>query len=200
MPRLAVPVDAVKWAKMAFWRPEEAACITVGFEPDSVMNLTLEDNPANAEAVAKTDLRLDYLNREIEMGNLKPKLVPKSVFEWLDAIDEPYPDELLRLTAKIKPYGPVIDADPSVGKEVERSVTSADVILPPNQSAMTRKIATLRKIFLALVRDAYGYDRDARRSTIVKDIRNALELAGLSLDDDTIRKHLKQATDDYWID
>ena len=196
--QIAKPVDAARWAKMAYWTPEEAACVTVGLEPESVLDLAGEDRQANEEALIAVDRRFEYIIREIEMGRLSPKLQPISVFQWLDAIDEPYPVELFELVTKIKPYGPVLEADPRIGMDAGKAASPVEAILPVNPTAMTRKNATLRKILLAIAMDCYGYDPEAKRSTAVKDIRNALELAGLSLDDDTIRKHLREATDAYW--
>jgi len=201
-PRLVEPVDATRWAKKAYWTPEEAACVTVGYEPESVWQLTLAEASANEAEVEAVDCRFDYINREIAIGRLDPKLQPKDVFRWLDAIDEEYPAELYEVASKIKPYGRMIDVDPGVGRDAEvcASHSSGELLLPYSSPALVRKNATLRKMILAMAMDCYGYDREAKRSTTVGDIQSALHRAGLDLSDDTIRTHLKNAADAYWID
>ena len=200
-PRSVQPVDAARWAKMAYWTPEEAACVTVGYEPESVWPLTLEEVPANEKEIEAVDCRFVYICREIDIGRLDPKLQPKDVFRWLDAIGEDYPPKLYEVANKIKPYGRMVDADPGIGRDVGTGTphSSGEPILPYNSSALVRKNATLRKMILAMAIDCYGFDREAKRSTTVSDIESALHRAGLELSDDTIRTHLKDAADAYWI-
>lgn len=200
-PRSVQPVDAARWAKMAYWTPEEAACVTVGYEPESVWPLTLEEVPANEKEIEAVDCRFVYICREIDIGRLDPKLQPKDVFRWLDAIGEDYPPKLYEVANKIKPYGRMVDADPGIGRDAGTGTphSSGEPILPYNSSALVRKNATLRKMILAMAIDCYGFDREAKRSTTVSDIESALHRAGLELSDDTIRTHLKDAADAYWI-
>ncbi len=200
-PRSVEPVDAARWAKMAYWTPEEAACVTVGYEPESVWPLTLEEVSANEKEIEAVDCRFVYICREIDIGRLDSKLQPKDVFRWLDAIDEDYPPELYEVASKIRPYGRMVDVDPDIGRDAGTGApnSSGEPILPYSSSALTRKNATLRKMILAMAMDCYGYDREAKRSTIVSDIESALHRAGLELSDDTIRTHLKAAADAYWI-
>lgn len=55
----------------------------------------------------------------------------------------------------------------------------------------TRVIETLQKVLVAVAMDWYGYDPTAKGNTTVKDILGALDKIGLSLSENTIRKHLK---------
>lgn len=55
----------------------------------------------------------------------------------------------------------------------------------------TREIESLQKVLIAVAIDCYGYDSTAKKNTAVKDIQVALDKIGLSLSENTIRKHLK---------
>ena len=57
----------------------------------------------------------------------------------------------------------------------------------------TRERESLLKLVLCMAMDAYGFDPKASRSPIAKELTGHLALAGLSLDEDTVRKYLAEA-------
>lgn len=63
----------------------------------------------------------------------------------------------------------------------------------PSESLSNRERTSFLKIIIGMARDGYRYDPDQSKSPITKEIHDAIEEAGLSLDEDTIRKYLKEA-------
>jgi hypothetical protein len=59
----------------------------------------------------------------------------------------------------------------------------------------TRERDTLLRMIIGLAVKGYGYDPKAARSTIVPDIVSDLELAGVPVGDDTVRKYLREAAE-----
>jgi hypothetical protein len=56
-----------------------------------------------------------------------------------------------------------------------------------------RQRDSLLKLIIGMAIKGYGYDPRAGRSGITREIADDLRLAGLSLDEDTIRKYLNEA-------
>lgn len=56
-----------------------------------------------------------------------------------------------------------------------------------------RERTSLLKMVIGMAIDGYGYNPKAKRSPIAGEITSALQLRGISLDEDTIRKWLKEA-------
>jgi len=59
----------------------------------------------------------------------------------------------------------------------------------------TRERDTLLKLVIGMAVKGYGYDPDQQRSGTVREIVSDLELVGVALDADTVRKWLRQAAD-----
>lgn len=63
----------------------------------------------------------------------------------------------------------------------------------PTKEVSTRERDTLLKLIIGLATDGYGYDPNALRSPIPKELEGILDGVGISVSDDTIRKWLKEA-------
>jgi hypothetical protein len=65
----------------------------------------------------------------------------------------------------------------------------------PSPSGTTRERNTLLKIVLGLAMDCYGYQPNAPRTSTAREIADALELKGISVSEDTVRKYLGEAAE-----
>lgn len=69
-----------------------------------------------------------------------------------------------------------------------------DIFEEKNPKPLSDKERTsLLKMVIGMAVDTYGYDPKTKRSPIAGEIASALQLRGISLDEDTIRKWLKEA-------
>lgn len=69
-----------------------------------------------------------------------------------------------------------------------------DLFEDKNSKSLSDKERTsLLKMVIGMAIEGYGYDPKARRSPIAGEIASALQLRGISLDEDTVRKWLKEA-------
>ena len=66
---------------------------------------------------------------------------------------------------------------------------------PLNDNLDPREWDSLLKLVIGMAIDAYGYDVNANRSPIYKDISGSLATHGITVSDDTVRKWLNQAKD-----
>ena len=60
---------------------------------------------------------------------------------------------------------------------------------------LTRERDTALKLIIGMAVKGYGYDPTAKRSDKISEIVGDLASAGISLDDDTVRKWLREAAD-----
>lgn len=70
-----------------------------------------------------------------------------------------------------------------------------EVVAKPTNSLGIREREYLHKLVVGMAIDGYGFDPAALKSPIPKQVAENLELLGLSITDDTVRKYLRQAAD-----
>jgi hypothetical protein len=75
----------------------------------------------------------------------------------------------------------------------EQSAKNPD--LAHRVTALTRELKSVRKMVIGMAIGGYGFDRNAVRSRITKEIVSDLRLAGVPLDDATVLRHLRRATE-----
>lgn len=66
---------------------------------------------------------------------------------------------------------------------------------PQKKQTGQREADTLRKLVIGLAMVAYGYDPKAVRSEVAAEIVSDLQKRGLTVSDDTVRKHLKECAE-----
>ena len=82
----------------------------------------------------------------------------------------------------------IIDAKNQKIQELESSVIA-------DKPLHTKERETLLKLIIGMATDGYGYDLNAARSPIPREIVEALTSKGISLDQDTVRGWLKKASE-----
>lgn len=175
--------DFEEWAKMTSLKLHEAVALSVGFEP---CGLTIDYSK-------KYDVSLRILNFITKRQRIiESKFYPNGEFtlnqpspeklcEWALEIQLEIPGELVRAVNKIKKTNFKVKASPT------RTEAS--------KGLQSRERASMLKMIIAMAVDGYGYKIDSERSSIPKEIADALDQMGISLDLDTIRKYLKEARD-----
>jgi hypothetical protein len=92
-----------------------------------------------------------------------------------------------------KRYDELLAAAQARIKDLEGQVTALEQAKdsPGEKPLGLREAESLRKLVIGLAMSGHGYDPSAQRSRIVSEIASDLHELGISLDEDTIRKHLK---------
>jgi hypothetical protein len=198
--------DLRHWAKMPCWSHLELTCVTLGFEPDPILTSTADQ--------LKTDLaRLDLITkrsqlayRAVEIGDLPRCITPKRAIEWLESIGESSPEDLKEAVISLPIYakGPLEQLSGTDLNTVVEAITElTDIVKAKDGSsvpsgAQTKEIASLHKIVLTMAVKGYGYDPKVRRTAVYGEIAGDSDKMGLNLRVDTVRKHVRLATDNYW--
>lgn len=82
----------------------------------------------------------------------------------------------------------------ALNKEIER-LTSELKAAPKEKPLGQREGDTLRKLVIGLAMVAYAYDPKAARSEVTAEIASDLAERGLTISDDTVRKHLRESAE-----
>ena len=80
--------------------------------------------------------------------------------------------------------------------ELDR-LRDANAPAPPAPKGLSeRERSSSRKMVIAMAMELYGYIPGTGRSTAAKDIADEIQKRGMRLDEDTIRKYLKEAAEE----
>lgn len=165
---------------MQTWKWDEATAISIGFEPfgpiDKIKNIALAD----------TDVTTFYFKRRQVIGNnIFPfgdqthlKLTPKAFCDWVVEVGLQVPEDLLRCVSKIT----------GADYKVRRGWVEAS----DQPELENRERESLLKLVISLAVGGYGFQPTAIRSEIPNQIRSDMNIIGLDLHPDTIRRYLKE--------
>lgn len=171
------------WAQMSTWNLEQATALSIGFDPKYSI---VKPEGIDFFHIAPHDF---FIRRRSLIENrfysdaghiLHEPPTPLQFCEWalsikLDVLPELY-NEVGKITGTVfEPY-----QLPSTKKPV------IDTLEP-------RERESLLKMVIGLAIGGYGYNPDAQRSKIPKEIRGDLNQQGLDLHEDTIRQYLREA-------
>lgn len=175
--------DFEEWAKMSSLKLHEAVALSVGFEPCGlVIDYNKEYNVAPRVLNFITKRQRIIESKFYPFGELTiSQPSPEELCEWALEIQLDIPEEFVRAVNKIK----------KTNFKVKGSSTKAKA----SKGLQNRERASMLKMIIAMAVDGYGYKIDSERSPVPKDIADALDQMGISLDLDTIRKYLKEARD-----
>lgn len=212
-----------KWARKPYWTAREAIDLSLNFEPFSTDGWRGEA-PETGETIRERDDRFRILERALEMGEISEKSSAKDYLLWLkqrgyyvsptwqralgvvdQCFQKPDPVELAELiadNAALREQMREKDERLSVLDAQLKSSSSAKDN-GAQKSASTLRIASLQKALIACAVDGHGYNPRQKRSDVPKQIADKATELGCGLDPQTVRKFLKEASEqhvdsDYW--
>lgn len=198
------PANPDHWARLYYWKPLEAACVTCGVDPNSFLEINGEGAYPLDELSQSIWFRKEALSRAVDVGHLDNLIAPTDALNLLDGIGEKYPLELRSIAGSIRPCASLTGKDErkrgrqSISGKKGDAASDADAEAAESTSGQTKQIASLRKILLAVAIEKYRFQPDRIQNASPGRILETLTKHGLSLDVGTIRYHLKQAVEDHW--
>lgn len=172
--------DFVYWSQSPYFTLQEAVLLSLGVEPSSISEGTVEKLAAKDDeeqqklwAPLKYLLRRrEHMQRQFRRGSSRVQISPKELFAWFDVVQlEVHPDFK------------------SMYLETLASSTNPERVAP---KADKREIDTICQLFAAMAIEYYGYDPDGARSPVPREIVELAASMGISVTDDTVRKHLRR--------
>jgi hypothetical protein len=203
------------WGKMPYWQMHEAAALLSGKDPLQSKELS------DLEAKHSVGL-WELIQRAIEVKRLSDPIEPILFLEWAAQNDLSIPKALAKSVAKYHDacidwkkeaarereraekadegfdhyLQLVVKRDAQIANleaELAKWQSHANALLEsPKAVALQRSIGSLLKLVGGMAIAAYGFNPYERRSNVVKQIQNDLDLKGVAMDEDTIRKWLKE--------
>lgn len=193
-------IDISNWGRMARWELEEAVVLALGRDPDSV---SLDDlkNDTESDFGKQFAKAFRLAQRAREHATFYFPIIPRDFVEWARTIEFPFPEDLAAEVIKASPdhinhrsmYEPLLAEHEATLKELAR--LRAQAAEPPQEKGLsTKERATALKLIVGMAIGGYGLDPTAARSKAASDIASDLHKLGISIDEDTVRKWIKDAT------
>lgn len=167
--------DLEHWSRMAYWTLEEGIALSYGYDPNLVNPEWFAAQPHSFGDEYRRQVELAA--RAMAKGLLEEHSQPLAFIAWAKTIGIPFCPKL----------------EESVRKKNRTVAGSAE----QNRPLGTKEQQTLLKLVLGLAVDGYGYRPKDSRSKVIPEIKRNLESVGVKLDEDTIRKWLREAADEH---
>lgn len=209
--RPSADADFDYWSKMAHWTLDEAVALSFGKSPAVVSKKSLSSLQGwQSPFVQEYTKALELAQRALPWKKLFDPVMPSLFIKWAKDNDIPVPDELVdkvaaRSAALLdwkKMYDELLEQNTEyvrttneviAGKNAE--IDSLRSQTPGNKALGTRERDSLLKLIIGMAVSGYGYDPKLYRSSIPQEIADDLSRHGLSMDVDTVRKWLREASE-----
>ena len=204
-------VDFDLWARKAYWSPLEAAVLTFSKDPDDYRSLQPEEFSQLME-FPNFHHRFDDIEREQRSRNKPHGLSPTELLEWVVSIGLALPPELKtaieRVGAAQHEWKAKYEAAHETIEQLQRQRDQDQQTIAQLKSYETEdRRRSLQKLVIGIAILKYGYNLNKRTNAarlIADDLRSLQDknandgppLSNISLDEDTIRKHLTKGGDE----
>lgn len=195
------------YSKAAYWTLQEACALLLERNPRQWDLKTVKPH-AQISTTASQYMDLhDLASRAVAMGQLCRTNLPGFFLAWAKrnrlAIPAALMDAVESHGIQVADWKTMYDLQVELTNALEARIAQleahppepAPIAAPKPQAAMTRERNTLLKLVLGLAMDCYGYRPQAPRSSTAGEIASALELKGISISEDTVRKYLANAAE-----
>ena len=188
------------WSRAELWTLGEAAALINGRNPAVITEDAIEDNHSEIKIVVALKETLVLLERARLAGILYRTNSPKALISWLELKHIKIPQKLkdLALLRSATPF--TVAAENGRLKEKlaaleakPASIETADDSIKVEKPIGTRERESLLKLILGMAIIGYSYDPKSAKSREISEIASDLQIAGLALDPDTVRKYLDEA-------
>lgn len=185
------------WGKMPSWTTDEAVALLLDKDPRVVNWGNISPHATSMhkkpESFAKEyqDLR-DLLIRKYGT-NQHTVIAPSELIEWANSVALKAPEELQEMVLE---RGDQSKNWKTMYEELlQRNSECPSTIKNPQKtsSAYTKELDSKNKIIAAIVKKHYRFDPNAKKNATTSNVHTAIIECGLSLDEGTILRHLKEA-------
>jgi len=203
--------DFEYWSKMADWTLDESIALSFGENPkivslESLKKSILHVSPFLAEYINLYELA----QRAIKWNKLFDPMLPMYFISWVEENDIAFPDELVAKAAlrnknwcdwrkmyeeQLEKRNAGVDNFNQILSQKNNIIETLQNQKPDEKSLQTKERESLLKMIIGMAVSGYCYDPTATRSSTPKEIVDDLDLRGISIDVDTVRKWLKEASE-----
>lgn len=204
--------DFEHWSKAQYWTIDEAIALSLGKAPERVNWATVKPMVDFSPFAQQYRRVRDLALRAVNWKALFDPILPALFLDWTRANELPFPDDLAqRVTArrgnalnwrllydKLKEdkEREISELRSALANKFEPSEEPSGPTGGPtkrqSEGSTTRERDSLLKLVITMATKKYRYDPSGARSDSVGRIRRDMDECGLSLDEGTILKYLRQ--------
>lgn len=196
----AAGADFAYWCSVPLWAPEEAVALSLGKDPNVVNRATLADlAPDTSPFASEFHRRLTVVQRSIEAKNLAERVAPAMLVEMMIELGWKFPSQFPDMAQR--PNG---ESEQAVALEARIAELEGQLALlasnqakylTPTDQMASKRPATLYAIIRGLAINRFGWPNAPK---VVAKMISSLDLAGVSISDDTLSDVLADA--ERWSD
>lgn len=177
--------DVQHWARMQKWSLDEAVALSIGYEPCGDLLEGTDGMPVQSDVLAFYSKRRALIEDNFDWDSVaapRRNSVPDLV-RWFEKAELDVPEQLLAAADKYHALG--------IGKKTKlgRAEAADDKPLDP------RERSTMLKMIITMAVQGYRYNPKAERSIIPSEIESDMNLLGVGINLETIRKHLRSGSE-----
>jgi hypothetical protein len=216
--------DFQHWSKLAHWTLDEAVALSFGKAPESVNWPTISKYLQLSPFAVQYSRRRELALRAAQWKHLYDPVLPGIFLAWAKGLEIEVPAALVEAVQKrgtIRDWKSLYDELKTAHANREASWTALDEAkdrtivakdrvvaaleervrhlearqVPPEKQLGARERESLLKLVIGMAVGGYGYESTARRSEQTTAIADDLLRAGVSLEADTVRKWLREASE-----
>jgi hypothetical protein len=188
------------WSRAELWSLSECAALINGRNPEAVTERRIEADQSQSKISISLKQTLDLLERARTSGTLHFSNNPKKLIDWLELKHIEMPPGLKKLVLQ-RSTTPFTLRDENKRLKEELSAIEANHMTAVRESSVSkgekpvgpRERDSLLKLILGMAIEGYSYDPKATKSAHISEIASDLQIVGLALDEDTVRKYLNEA-------
>lgn len=171
--------NAYYWVRKSIWTPEEAALLAAGKDPSpeiiGYLRNMHEFRVKESDFAASYFTTMSLLHSAIEAKEISTPGTPLEFLNWFEKVKFHVSEELVEGVLEIHAPARAIQEDKLASEFVPR------------------ERETLLKLVAAMAVKGYRFDPEAQRNQATADIQNDLDQLGISLDQKTVLKWLREA-------
>lgn len=195
-------VNPVRAAQLGFWRVEEAAAFTMGFDRRFLNRSTVASAYQNTPEATEFSWRVELLERQIELGDLEERPRPQAVLNWAKTRAVEVPAELeaavLRVSTAEASNSPTRIVAPALpvqaGGHPPPDSVAANVLQQSRLGGLTQRLNSAQRIICGLLSCRYGLvpgrATEKDMAAPVADLRST----GFPIDPKTLLRHFVEGS------
>lgn len=191
------------WAKAAFFSLDEVLWLSVGLEPLHEFRTALTKGAQQGNqrdpVIRHLASQRELLRRGLDPNGIERRLTAQKVLSWANLVQhELHPgfrralEQMVQRGAPPQMAAPAAEgvSDTQANTHNDQQAVATDV-QPDTKRLDPRERLAMAKLLVAIAIAEYGYDPDARRSPVPKELTDLVDGLGLGLSRDTILKYLR---------
>jgi hypothetical protein len=202
--------DFTHWIKEGYWTIDEGIALLLEKNPEKVKWPDIEKRISYSPFAKKFDDIRKRVNRYLQIGHITDPCTPDTFINWAEKTGIEIPQKLLEAHKKFNSTNLQSQHNETIEqlkqnelllKELTEKHLALEIRyaeLKSLENKNSKSVTSLLKLLSAMAFDGYGYRFEDKKSPTPRELSQAVEkILGEKIDEDTVRKWLKYASENY---